>query len=143
MDAIVASFNQTPQQANESKAWYEQGKVLAKEGCHDDALASFDRAIAIQPDNHLAWGFRAAVLIHLERYSEALANCEKALAIDPNYSEGWVFRGAALNYLGRYQQSYASYDRSLGIERKSAGQKLSQMFRGLFGLVSPLTRFAQ
>ena len=78
--------------------------------------------------------YLGTMLRALERYEEAVASCNKALIIQPTDNQAWLFRGAALNHLGRYKQSYDSYDKALGIERQSIGQKLLQMFKGIFKL---------
>lgn len=104
---------------------------MANLGRYEEALVSFDQALAIQPDDHAAWVFRGVVLIHLGRYSEALISCEKALKIHPNDIQAWIFRGAALHYLGQYKKAYASYDSALGIQRQSGLQKLLQIL-GIF-----------
>ncbi len=114
--------------------WYEKGERLANCGNYAQALACFDKAVKMHPQNNAAWVFRGVVLIHLQRYEEAVASCNKALIIQPADNQAWLFRGAALNHLGRYKQSYDSYDKALGIQRQSLGQKLIQMFKGIFKL---------
>ena len=132
MDAAITSFNNSLEFQADEYIWYNQGDALAKEGRYEEALASFDKALAIQPDYHAAWVFRAVVLTQLGRYSVALASCEKALAIQPNDKQAWIVRGAALSYLGYYKQAYASYDKALGIERQSGWQKVTQMLKRIF-----------
>ena len=135
MDAAITSLNiRVGCQRNEYQFWYNQGSALAKAGRYFEALASFDQAKAIQPDDGATWVFRGVVLILLNRYSEALASCEKALAIHPNDKQAWIVRGAASHYLGHYKQAYASYDRALGIQRQSGWQKLTQLLKRLFRL---------
>lgn len=135
MNAELNKSNRTKLQVNADLAtdWYEKGERLANSGNYAQALACFDKAV-MHPENNAAWVFRAVVLIHLERYEEAVASCNKALIIQPNDKQAWLFRGAALNHLCRYKQSYDSYDKALGIERQSIGQKLLQMFKGIFKL---------
>ncbi len=52
-----------------------------------EALASFDKAIAINPDDAYAWNFRGVALHELGRYTEAVASYDKAIAINPDYAE--------------------------------------------------------
>lgn len=133
-------FNLTKFQANDELTnWYKKGEQLAKCGNYAQALTCFDQSIAIQPQDIAAWVFRGVVLIHLERYEEALASCNQALTIQPNDKQAWLFRGAALNHLGRYKQSYNSYDKALGKVRQSAGQRLTQILKGIFKLGNSLT----
>lgn len=136
MNAELNKFNSTKLQVNADLAtdWYEKGERLANSGNYAQALACFDKAVKMYPENNAAWVFRAVVLIHLERYEEAVASCNKALTIQPTDKQAWLFLGAALNHLGCYKESYDSYDKALGIQRQSIGQKLKQMFKGIFKL---------
>lgn len=133
MNAANNKFNQTNFQTDVNLTnLYKKGEQLADLGNYAQALTCFEQAIAIQPQSVAAWVFRGVVLIHLERYKEALASCDRALSILPTDRQAWLFRGAALNHLGWYKQSYISYDKALGIQRQSLGQKLTQIFKGIF-----------
>ncbi|WAL58936.1 tetratricopeptide repeat protein [Thermocoleostomius sinensis] len=101
-------------------------------GNYAEALDSFDRAIALQPNDTAAWVFRAVMLIHLEQYSEALESCDRAIAISPDYSEAWTFRGVALHRLGRYQEAYASYDRAVGQDYLSPKARIRRWLKQQF-----------
>jgi len=50
----------------------------------DDALASFERAVALKPDYAGAWANRGYVLSELRRPEEAVVSHSKALAIKPD-----------------------------------------------------------
>ncbi|NET38961.1 MAG: tetratricopeptide repeat protein [Cyanothece sp. SIO1E1] len=93
--------------------WYSQGETLANLGHYEPALASFDRALSLQPQHSETWVFRGVVLLHLSRYQEALNSCEQALVLQPGNTEALIFQGAALQHLGRYQRAYTSYNQAL------------------------------
>ena len=80
-----------------------------------EALASYDRALAIKPDYAEAWHNRGNALRDLKRFGEALASYDKALAINPDNAEALNNRGAPLYYLNRVEEALASYDRALAI----------------------------
>ena len=86
----------------------------------DEALASYDKALAIDPGYQKAWTNRGAALCDLARYQEAVASQEKALAINPGAVEAWTNRGIALGRLRQYEAALASYDRALAIDPASA-----------------------
>lgn len=134
MDTVITSFNQIDLQLDAAQAWYEKGQKLANLGHYQEALESFNQAVAIQPQNCAAWVFRGVVLTLLNYYEEAIVSCEKALEIQPHDKQAWICRGAALNYLGRYQQSYISYDKALGVERRSLWQTLIYSVKRVFNL---------
>jgi tetratricopeptide (TPR) repeat protein len=98
------------------------GKVgigLGKSGCHEEALASFDKALELQPDFYIAWGNRGTALDSLGRYEEAIASYDKALEFKPDSHNAWNNRGNALFNLERYEEAIASYDKALKIKPDS------------------------
>lgn len=78
------------------------GRHLDDLGEHAEALATYDRALALPGgvDDEVLLGNRGNTLTSLDRFEEALESYEHALAIDP---EGPANRGkqTALGYLGR------------------------------------------
>jgi len=82
----------------------------------DEALASYDRAIAIKPDYAKAHNNRGNALKELKRWDEALASYDRAIAIKPDYADAYSNRGNALNELKRLDEALASYDRAIAIK---------------------------
>lgn len=62
-------------------AWYNQNNVLDDLANYEEALAIFEQAITLNPDDATAWYNKGKVLNNLERYEEALASFEQALKI--------------------------------------------------------------
>jgi len=58
-----------------------RGNALYQLSRYDEALAFFDKAIEIKPDDHYAWYHRGNALYQLSRYDEALASYDKAIEI--------------------------------------------------------------
>ena len=54
---------------------------------YDEALAGFDRAIALRPDYAEALNNHGNALQALQRFDEALASYGKAIALKPDYAE--------------------------------------------------------
>jgi len=79
------------------------------------ALASYDRSLALDPDNADALNNRGSALHELEQFDEALASYNRALAIRPNHAEACFNAGNALQELKRYEEALVSYDRALAI----------------------------
>ncbi len=67
----------------------------------EEALASFDSAIACAPALAEAHGNRGDVLLDLGRTAEAVQSYDLALAVAPDSVETWFNRGAALQALRR------------------------------------------
>jgi tetratricopeptide (TPR) repeat protein len=92
------------------------GVVLTRRGSDREALASYDRALAIVPGHVEALSNRGVTLNDLRRYREALASLEAALAIRPDHVPALSNRGGALCALGRFDEALASYDKARAIQ---------------------------
>ena len=90
----------------------------------DEALASYDRALAVQPNYAEALSNRGWTLHELKRFEEALASYDRALAVRPDYAEALSNGGTALYELKRFEEALASYDKALAV-RPDYAQALS------------------
>src|ERR1700738_2035370 len=63
--------------------------VQCRLGRHREALASYDMALAMRPDDAEAPNRRGDALRQLNRLNEALASCERAIAISPGMAEAY------------------------------------------------------
>jgi tetratricopeptide (TPR) repeat protein len=59
------------------------GSVMDLQGNHDGAIAEYQRALAVSPNNALLHTMLAQSLHAQGRDSEALAQCKRALALQP------------------------------------------------------------
>jgi tetratricopeptide (TPR) repeat protein len=82
----------------------------------DEALASYDRTLARQPNHAGAFYNRGVTLHELKRFDEALASYDRALALQPDHAEALFNRGNALGELKRFDEALASYDRTLALQ---------------------------
>ena len=82
----------------------------------EDALASYDQALAIKPDHADALNNRGNALRDLKRPDDALVSYDRALAVKPDYAEALNSRGMVLRELKRFDDALASYDRALAIK---------------------------
>jgi tetratricopeptide (TPR) repeat protein len=89
-------------------------------GRRHDALASYDRLIALRPDDAEAHKDRGIVLQNLKRFQEALESYDKALAIRPDYAPAHHQRGIALHELLGFDEAVASFERALVIDPRDA-----------------------
>ena len=96
--------------------WFEQGNILLVNEEYDQAIAAYDKALAIKPDLHQALYNRGNALGNLGRDEEAIASYDKVLAIQTDDHEAWNNRGYALGNLGRDEEAIASFERVLDIK---------------------------
>jgi protein O-GlcNAc transferase len=69
-----------------------------------DALASFDRAIALDPQFAEAHTNRGDALVNLRRAEEALASYQRAIAVKPDFADSYRNRCNVFSGLMRYAQ---------------------------------------
>ena len=67
--------------------------INARQQRFDDALASYDRALAVRPDYAEAVHNRGVTLHKLKRFDDALTSYDRALAVRPDYAEALSNRG--------------------------------------------------
>jgi tetratricopeptide (TPR) repeat protein len=79
------------------------------------ALACFERALAIQPGNVDALNNRGSALRSLKRFEEALESYDQVVAIKPDHVEALYNRGNVLQGLKRHGEALASFERALAI----------------------------
>jgi tetratricopeptide (TPR) repeat protein len=81
----------------------------------DDALASYDKAIAIMSDYSEAHSNRAMTLLRMQRLNDALASCDNAIALNPDYADAHYNRGIILQTLRRFDDALTSYDNAIAL----------------------------
>ncbi|MCC7207148.1 MAG: tetratricopeptide repeat protein [Anaerolineae bacterium] len=86
---------------------------LSELGYEDEALSSYDRALALDPDSAWIWARRGRTLRELERYDEALAAYDRALALDPGYGWAWSGRAIVHERRGEHEDALSDYDNAV------------------------------
>ena len=80
-----------------------------------DALASCDRAIALDATYADAYRIRGNALLHLKLAPIALTSLETAIGLEPGLADAHHSRGIALLALNRPEETLASCDRALAL----------------------------
>ena len=112
--------------------YYQEGKVLIKEGKYKEAIDAFDLAIKHRPNFPQALTNKGYALGKLGRHLEKLAACEQATKIAPDFVEAWncletarkeidyalawYNKGEALLKLGRYKEAISATQQVLKLE---------------------------
>jgi tetratricopeptide (TPR) repeat protein len=100
----------------DATAYFNYGVVLKKLREFDDALQSYEKAIAYKPDYAEAYGNMGS--IHQERgaYDTALACFEKTIHYNPTLVAGHYNQGVVLQKLGRPDDALAAYAKTLALD---------------------------
>jgi tetratricopeptide (TPR) repeat protein len=79
-----------------------------------DALAWFERAIALDENAADAFIKKGAALERLGRLDEALASYERALGLDDSHADAYIGKGNVLNRLERYEEALVCFEQAAG-----------------------------
>ncbi len=101
--------------SDDPQALCDQGAALARLRRFDEALASYDAALALDARHALAHFQRGNVLRALGQPDAALASYAQAIAARPDFAEAWFNRGVLLHAGGQRQAALESYDRATAI----------------------------
>ncbi|MEL7223813.1 MAG: tetratricopeptide repeat protein, partial [Cyanobacteria bacterium J06576_12] len=99
--------------SNPAVARTNQGQAYTQLGQFDDAIAAYDQAIALDPNNALTWAAQGQVLEALHRDAEALVSYDRATTIKEDYSLALLGKCTLLNRLQSYEEALASCDGAL------------------------------
>lgn len=88
---------------------------LYKANRYSDALAAFEAAAALRPDEAEAQYGRGVSLAHMggERYEEALGAFKLALSLRPDLRKAYSALGVVLGLLGRNEEALRAFDHAL------------------------------
>jgi len=96
-DAHSAVRHALAQNPNKVAPWLHLGQELHRARHFSEAIACYDRAIALGSADAQAWVLRAHTLVAMERFAEAAEASDRALALDPgNQSAARVNKHALL-----------------------------------------------
>jgi Flp pilus assembly protein TadD len=99
--------------------WSYLGYAYFQAGRHQDAIAAYERLLALQPDSargHAAYG---VVLHEIGRVEEARAHYRRALDLDPTPS-AWSNLGTLDFFEGRYADAVGAYEKAIAMRPKDA-----------------------
>jgi tetratricopeptide (TPR) repeat protein len=100
---------------------------------YEEALADWNRALELKPDDPEILNNRGVTYHDLGRYDEALADYNRALELRPDDPETLCNRGAAYNRLDRYDDALADLNRAI-ILKPRYRQGIGNRGNSYFGL---------
>jgi len=114
--ANIASLSDVVQRnPNDAQAYNMRGSVLGRAGRAQEALADFDKAIAIDANYTQAYANRGQVHRQTNKLDLALADYNKALAIDATYATAYLGRGMVFRQQGRALEALNDFNRAIQI----------------------------
>jgi tetratricopeptide (TPR) repeat protein len=104
-DHAVAWISRAIRQAPKTDYLTNLGTALLNQGRRDEALATFDKAVQLEPDNADLWGNLGHALADMGRGAEAILSLQHALALDPKHWDAAHKVGLLLHQSGRIEEA--------------------------------------
>ncbi len=92
------------------------GNALQQLRRFTEALASYDKALALKPDQADTHNNRGIALASLQRLDEALASYGRAIALKPDYAQAYNNRGTILSGRGRHAEALADFNQAIALD---------------------------
>jgi tetratricopeptide (TPR) repeat protein len=86
------------------------GFTLRLAGRLDDALAVFDKAVQLRPDDPELWKQLGGALVRLNRPAEALATYQHVLKLDPGHCDAAYASGLLFLQMERFEEALAQFN---------------------------------
>jgi len=118
IEALLEKFPEAkePEETGSAEGWLALGLEQANQGQLEAALASWEKALALDPQSAPAWHNRGSALGNLGRLEEALACFEEASRLNPQDALAWFHQGAILEMLEAPLSAIARYQVSLDLD---------------------------
>ena len=113
-------------------AHYRRGNSLRSAGQFEAALASYDAALALDPDYAHAWCNRGVVHQALGRHDSALASYDRAIALAPRDAMAHYNRALLLQQNARWAEALASYERAVEADPQFADAQYNRALAQLY-----------
>jgi tetratricopeptide (TPR) repeat protein len=130
--AALGSFDKaTELKPDDYVLWYMRGNLLNKDlRNYSQAIASYDRALLINPNFADAWMGKGRALAELGQHTEALTAFDRSLQLSPNLAVALILQSKTLDILGRRPEAIAALQRALQLQpTNSEAQRLLASFR--------------
>lgn len=101
--------------AGRAQAYHNLGVVLDAQDRSDEAVACYEKAIALKPDFAESYNNLGVALNAQGRSDEAVACYEKAIALKPDHAEAYNNLGVAFKDQGKRDAAVACYRKALAI----------------------------
>lgn len=96
-----------------------KGQALLNLGQPEEALAQFEQALEVEPNNVEAWIKKGTALERLQKIDEAIAAYDQAIAADHSTATAYLFKAGVYNRQKKYAEALQCYEKALSVQQKS------------------------
>lgn len=99
--------------AAESEQWFAQGLQLYEQGQYNEAVKTFDKAIAADPSNYKVYTAKGITLAFQGNYPAGIALIEKTLELKPDYVPAFYDMAMAYKLQNKYDESLIWFKKTI------------------------------
>jgi superkiller protein 3 len=119
-DAALIADQAASKFPDSAEIWFAKGLTLQNQSRFEDALAAYDRALALSDFHARALNNRVLILLRQKRYQQALEEAEKLVTQIPMYTKGWIAIGHASIQTKNFQRALEAYEQVIKLDPKSS-----------------------
>ncbi len=122
IDALLDQFEaeQTQDQGvnppQTEQEWFNLGMQQANQGDLEGAIASWDKALELNPSLSQGWHNRGSALGNLGRLHEAIDSFDRAIFLNADDLQAWNSKGNALYGLEQWEGAITCWDKGLELQ---------------------------
>lgn len=129
--ACTRMIEDTTEPADDRQTAYgKRGNALVELGDHDRAMADFDQAISLDPNQARGYNGRGWVWFSRGDYDRAIADYNTAIKLEPKKAAIYVNRGLVWKNKGDLDRAMADFDQAIRLDPKLASAYIG---RGIAG----------
>lgn len=122
-DAIADFEKATTMKADLAPAWFETGMTYYAQKKYKPAIAAYDKAVKIDPNNAEYVYSRCVSKSWANDNAGARTDCQKATQLKPDYLDAWATLARAYEDLGQTAKAVETYKKVLEMDPKNAAAK--------------------
>lgn len=96
--------------------YLREGENLRQRRNSEGALAKYQEALKLDPQEFLGYYLSAVVMFDDKKYEEALGFIEKALALNSEHIKSYMVKGQSLEKLNRQEEALTTYRAAVAID---------------------------
>ncbi|CAL1696240.1 unnamed protein product [Somion occarium] len=113
----------SPEDKSAAEALKAKGNSFMSSKNYDEAIASYTKAIELDPTNAVYYSNRAAAYSSKGSHDEAVLDADKAIEVDPSFVKAYHRLGHAYYCLNDYKAAAAAFRRGLELDPSNASLK--------------------
>ncbi len=100
----------------DAEAWFNRGEMYTSLDRRDEAIASYERVLALEPDHRPALAELANLLFEQGEYGLAASSLQDLLKSAPEQTNHWLFRATSLLETGKSTEATLIYNAVLEVD---------------------------